>query len=475
MLVDFKRNNTMHKEIYNCQRQDGGLELIKKLARQVHRSPIDTHEHQSTALAYFVSHSSAAKEFFSFSKEALQDYQLSRLKVLADNAFSLVPAYREIYKGAGYELGGISTLEDFKKLPIMSKKILSAFDPSERVVDPAYMSKAFTARTSGSSGARFTVYRHHDYSPEDHLQFLRFYNSCLTSPLKEDDWVYLLHHAPLPFSSLLGKYRVFQLPDLLPETPLGEHLRYLKPRLMVVLPSYFPLILMHRDALLASGVEAILTNSESSTRAERDYYSKAIGVPIFDEYSSEEIGFIATQCVEGKYHVTEDSAYVEVINQDSQGFGSVICTDLMNMYMPMIRFDHGDIAHASERQQQCACGSHFSTLNEVNGRRDDAFRTREHTLVPSASILGALDEILLDGDQTLASFRIIQKSADTILLLTHYVGLPCKSMADTLRELNARLSKLFGYPVILIHEEVVRLPENNSYKRKSIVREWELN
>lgn len=463
------------ENIYSSQLECGDLLPIKRLAAQAFRPKTDNNILQGKALELWSKNSDAMTEFLLKSKDELRKTQLAKIRLLVDNAYKNVAFYRDFYNACGYEEGGIQSFSDFEKLPIVTKALLNSFDSSSIVNDQEFLVSANSSRTSGSSGKPFTVYSDDEDIILDHLQVMRFYNSCLQRPLQENDWVYMLHHAGLAFSSLQGKYRTFQLPDLHQGTPLGEHLLHLRPRLLVTLPSYLPLILQHQSELKMSGVEAILTNSESSTQLERDYYSRVLGVPVYDEYSSEEIGMIATQCAYGLYHVVEDGVYLEVVDTDKSGFGTVVCTDLNNEFMPLIRFDHGDVARKVSNHERCECGSTATSLFEINGRRDDAFRTRDHQLVPSASILAAVDDILITPDKTLKSFRLIQKSADSIELLTHYVGLPHKNMVEILNLLRERLSCLFGYAVTLLHHEVEVLPEHKSYKRRSIVREWELN
>jgi phenylacetate-CoA ligase len=463
------------KIIYDSQSQYGDLIPIKKLAEQAFIPRTDNYVLQGETLRRWSSDMEGMNNFLRNSIADIRQIQLSKISSLVDSAFRNVPFYREFYGACGYLEGSITSFSDFEKLPIVTKAVLNSFDASIRVSDQEGIKSANISRTSGSSGKPFTVYSDDDDIVLDHLQVMRFYNSCLQRPLQEQDWIYVIHHAGLAFSSLHGKYRTFQLPDLLPSTPLGEHLRILRPRLLVTLPSYLPLILQHKESLKISGVEAVLTNSESSTRLERAYYSKVLGVPVLDEYSSEEIGLIATQCTHGRYHVIEDGVYLEIVNADTSGFGSVICTDLNNELMPLIRFDHGDVAKETEQNVPCECGSFCTSLHEINGRRDDAFRTREFELVPSASILAAIDDILITPDRTLETFRLIQKNASTIELLTRYAGDPHKDMSVILQQLNLRLSCLFGYTVELLHREVDALPEQKSYKRRCIVREWGLD
>ena len=463
------------EKIYASQLEDGGLMLIQKLAAQAHKLNTDNYVLQGKTLDRLQTSMGTMVDFLRKTEAEIREFQLSRIRRLVDSAYKNIPFYKELYGACGYVEGDISSFADFEQLPIVSKALLSSFDDRIRVSDPRAMQSADVSITSGSSGKPFTMYRDHEHIVLHHLQVLRFYNSCLQWPLQDRDWTYLLHHAALAFSSLHGKYRTFQLPDLLENTPLGEHLLFLRPRLLITLPSYLPIILQHKSEIKKCGIEAILTNSESSTHLERSFYSKALGVPIYDEYSSEEMGLIATQCPYGQYHVTEDNVYLEIVNADEIGYGNVICTSLCNDLMPLIRYDHGDVAKKNEDNPSCECGSFCTSLQEINGRRDDAFRTREHRLVPSASLLAAVDDILLEFNQQLEAFRLIQKSAESIELLTKYLGGSPKNMQETLHKLKVRLSSLFGYSVELHHREVDVMPEQKSYKRRSIVREWKYN
>lgn len=461
--------------LYGPRQGIGKLKVLKELADRVGRRSTDSYDLQGKCLDEWSKKSGGMGEFLFRRSADIKKYQLIKIQNLVSNAFKNVPFYHDLYSACGYEVGCIEKFSDFERLPVVTKDHLNSVDPRDRVNDPDLVDIANTSRTSGSSGKPFTVYSDDDDIILDHLQVMRFYSTSLKRPLQENDWVYMLHHSGLAFSSLHGKYRTFQLPDLLPDTPLGEHLLLLRPRLIVTLPSYLPLILKHKVAVKMSGVEAILTNSESSTHAERNYYSMALGVPVLDEYSSEEIGMIATQCAQGQYHVIEDGVYLEIVGADTHGFGSVVCTDLNNELMPLIRFDHGDVAKKSSLSTLCACGCMCSSIDEINGRRDDAFLTRDHVVVPSASVLAAVDDILITPDRTLRKFRVVQKSSELVELLTHYVGQPYKKMADIVDDFEQRLSCLFGYPIQVVHRDVDVFPMQKSYKRRCIVREWGVN
>lgn len=460
---------------YDCQKYTNALEQVEKLAKSVSKPDTDTRIMQLYASHFWSANSRTMEAFQQLSTEDINQFKLERLKRLVDFAFENVPFYRELYAATGYESGAITSFEDFSKLPVVTKRQLREIDVVKRVSSPEKIITTPSTRTSGSSGTPFISFHDHSDIVRDYSEVLRFYNSCLKHPLDPSDWIYLIHHAGLWVSSFDGKHRTFQLPDLFPGTPLGQHLEFIRPRIISTLPSYLPLIKDMGLRLSDYGVEAIVTNSEYSPQSERNYYARELGVAVFDEYSSEEFGLIATQCSHGMYHVIEDGVHVEIINKDAREFGTVICTDLNNWFMPLIRFDHGDLARDASDNERCSCGRHGARISEVNGRSDDAFLTADNRVVPSASILAAVDDVLVEHDLNLNEFRVIQTSAADILLQTIYNGPTYCEMPKLLGGFNERLSNLFGYSVNLHHQEVDVLADVASYKRKCLVREWSIS
>lgn len=460
---------------YNCQQYTNEIELVEELAKSVSKPDTDTQTMQVDAFRFWSNNAQQMKAFQQLSTDEINEFKLEKLKRLVDFAYEKVPFYRQLYTAVGYEAGSIRSFEDFSRLPVVTKRQMREFDAADLVFSPDNINATPSTRTSGSSGTPFISFHDHSDIVRDYSEVLRFYNSCLKRPLESGDWIYLIHHAGLWVSSFDGEYRTFQLPDLFPGTPLGQHLEYIRPRILSTLPSYLPVIKDMGLRLSDYGVEAIITNSEYSPQSEREYYAKMLGVAIFDEYSSEEFGLIATQCSHGTYHVVEDGVHVEIVNKDASELGAVVCTDLNNWFMPLIRFEHGDLAREVSLHECCSCGRSGMRISEVNGRSDDAFLTADNRVVPSAAILAAVDDVLVEHDLNLNEFRVIQTSATDILLQTVYVGPTYCEMSKLLDNFKERLIVLFGYSVNLHHQEVGALADETSYKRKCLVREWSVS
>ena len=58
-------------------------------------------------------------------------------------------------------------------------------------------------------------------------------------------------------------------------------------------------------------LRGVSVGSELSTQEERDGWEAALGCAVRDEYSSEELGRIASQCPEKRYHLHEDIVHAE--------------------------------------------------------------------------------------------------------------------------------------------------------------------
>ena len=107
-----------------------------------------------------------------------------------------------------------------------------------------------------------------------------------------------------------------------------------------------------------------------------------LGVTVWETYSCEEIGNIATSCPNGEaLHVVAESVLVELLDDDDQpceegAIGRVVVTDLHNFATPLVRYDLGDFAQVVPR---CPCGRGLPTIGRVVGREANRLRRPDGT------------------------------------------------------------------------------------------------
>ena len=456
--------------IYDTQSNHGGIPQVMQQAVPNGYRQADTAFMQMAALSHWLQHRDTLLAAPYTPIEHIRAQQLTMIRTLVDYAFSSVEFYRNLYGASGYTLGALQSWNDFAALPIVGKKEITEQTFGATLVNGADRIAKFNTRSSGSSGVPMTTWLDQNDVIHDFAEQTRFLHDATKGSLTPQDWIYTLHHGGFWYSSVLGKYRVFRLMDLEQVDGLVTHWRELRPRVLTTLPSYLPM-LATIGSLRPYGIEAVTTNSEMSTREERDRYSRLFDVPVLDEYSSEEIGFMATECLDGRHHVVEDGVCMEIADADRDGVGRVIVTDLGNYLMPLIRYDHGDLARLSNAP--CCCGRSFRGLDALYGRRDDALIASDGRYVPTASVMAACDALLTDERSGVSEYRLTQRSADQIDL--HYVTSP-GSAADThaaLAALEHRLSHLIGHRIKLKARRHEALPTLPSYKRRVLLRTWD--
>ena len=152
---------------------------------------------------------------------------------------------------------------------------------------------------------------------------------------------------------------------------------------------------------------------------------------------------------------------MEIADADSEGVGRVVVTDLGNYLMPLIRYDHGDLARLSNGS--CRCGRSFRGLDALHGRRDDALIAADGRYVPTASVMAACDALLTDERSGMNEYRLIQCSANQIEL--HYVRSPGSGTDSALR---LRLSKT-GCLISLVIVLSFRLSATTHYRHSRAI------
>ncbi|GGB11288.1 capK domain protein [Brucella endophytica] len=456
--------------VYDTQAHHHDLPGIRRLAALNEPSQADTAMMQMAALSYWQQHGAALLAAPFEDPERVRARQFAQLQALADYAFQHVPFYRNLYGSVGFSPGALRTWADFNALPMINKRMLAAAPDKARLVLGAHLDACYSSRSSGSSGTPLTTWLDSQDVIRDFAEQLRFLHDASDGHLRGDDWIYTLHHGGFWYSSALGQYRVFRLMDLQKTdlSDLAHHLQLLQPVVLTTLPSYLP-VLAELGPLTRFGVRALTTNSEMSSPAERQRYSRHLGVPVLDEYSSEEIGLMATECLHGSYHVIEDGVYLEIVDADSDGLGHVVVSDLGNVLMPLIRYDHGDLAKFSSNS--CTCGRQFRRLSTLHGRCDDAFQTATGKYLPSASVLAICDDLLTDEKSGMREYRLIQHGMSEVEL--QYSGVPSSTdVSQTIAELQRRLEDLFGYQLQLCVTQFDVLPQSASFKRRCLLRMW---
>lgn len=124
------------------------------------------------------------------------------------------------------------------------------------------------------------------------------------------------------------------------------------------------------------GLECLISIGETLHPDIAEDVKRLWNVPLYDEYSSEELGSIAAQCPHGNYHVSGETLIIEVIDDEGRPckpgeIGRVVATDIANFATAMLRYEIRDYAQVGE---PCGCKRVLPTLKRVLGRERNLMR-----------------------------------------------------------------------------------------------------
>jgi phenylacetate-CoA ligase len=138
---------------------------------------------------------------------------------------------------------------------------------------------------------------------------------------------------------------------------------------------------------------------------------------VSDNYGSTE-AFMAWECPRGSYHVNAEHVIVEIVDENGRAvapgqLGRVIVTTLHNRLMPLIRYEIGDYAFASDNG--CRCGRTLPCIGSVGGRDINLFIDSEgKRFTPWPLFRPLLEREWIRQDQ------IVQRGVDRFIV--RYVG-----------------------------------------------------
>jgi len=127
-----------------------------------------------------------------------------------------------------------------------------------------------------------------------------------------------------------------------------------------------------RRGIRFPSLKFIICSYEFVSVVHRRILQRVFGVPVFNLYGSTETGHLLMENERGEMKASLDTAFLELVNEDSRGVGDLIVTTFSNDFMPLLRYRIGDLAEQRIRPY----GTDFiihgrarSALTSSNGQR----------------------------------------------------------------------------------------------------------
>jgi phenylacetate-CoA ligase len=400
--------------------------------------------------------------------------QFARIKELVELAYRDIPVYRAKYDAAGFKPQHLRDFDDIQKIPVITKPELVAAFPDQCVNAKFKSEDLFPTRSSGSSGQTLLIRVNYDAILTDTIQGVRQFAMQSGSNYRAEDLLAHVYTVPWWFDSIGGKYPTAFISNLIPPARVAQHLRYLGPKILSLYPSSLDALMPHVDEFRSS-LNLAVTHSEYSSRTARQEWSRQLGVPVLDEYSSEEATRIALELPCGHYHVCEDTVHLDVLDpltmepQIPGQSGIAVITNLLNEAMPFIRYVQGD--YITQPANPEPCDVNWSQIASIDGRLNDAFINRDGRKVPAGSILDATYRWMFDCNLHLAQFEIVQQGLDLVeARVVLGADTPCSRLKSSIAHLEDLLAVCLEHPVRVKAQILDSFPPKTG-KRRPIRRE----
>jgi len=352
--------------------------------------------------------------------------------------------YRARYAEAGLHPEDIRTLEDFARLPLLTKDDIRA-NPDALVSDTFEKSQLSHRRTGGSTGVPVHVYWSRDAIPLKDALVRRHDAWAGFRPGERRAALWGDIKPPATAKAKLAAF-LFQRTIFLDTLHLdernmlefAERIRTTGTRLLFGHGHslFFLAKFLKEKGIRDVRLAGIISSSEMIPPEERRVVEEVFGPIVFDRYGCEEVGLIASECGEHDgLHVAAEGIHVEILDGSEVEPGRIVVTDLLNRGTPLIRYEIGDLA--TTKDGPCRCGRGLPRIGRVTGRTSDFLYTPEGKRVSGISILDTVT-IHIPG------FRQVQVVQDRIDELTFNVVKDASFSETSLARLAEAVRLYFG-------------------------------
>ncbi len=396
------------------------------------------------------------------SREFLSKKTKKKIFRMLCHAFEQTQIYKKKFCSNNVTPDSFLQLSDLEKFPIIEKKEFIEADEADYIAKCYWDKKIYKTKTCGTTlGKSIDIYFDEQAIIKDTLQGVqqlslqsKYKNLVLPSDITlhyyvhswwthtiNDEWNSKFISSDTPPKLAAKKIKKIQ-PNVLAGYPSG--IRQLMQELQ---PNELDLKL-------------IITNSEFSTRAERDFISAHFGCPVLDEYSSEELTRIAIEMPDGHYYVNQDSVYLEVVDPNTKQlvedgeWGEAVVTGLLNKAMPCIRYATGDwVKKAPLSDDQNEFGLNWIKLPGFGGRIADSLVRADGTRIPQNIILEKIDAKIFNNTPSILDFRIYQWGQEYIqIFIQQSTDSPTSENREFVNFIKELLSSHLGSSINIITE-----------------------
>jgi phenylacetate-CoA ligase len=408
------------------------------------------------------------------SPDALRRRQTERLRRVLVHAYEHTDYYRKVFDRVGLSPDDPAP-DRFAVLPLLTKDIVRA--EFKRLVATNLSDDVLvSARTGGSTGLPMTFIRDKECLYQRKAQELYFDRwmgyqvgdkAALFVASSHHDSVGERWKAEIRNATCerLLRFDPHHITDEYMQAFAQQYSRF-RPSIIKCFPNSLGIFaeFVKRHGIEVPKVLAVSCTGENLYAQQRRLFQETFGGEVFEKYGTRESGVIACECrAHLGLHLFTDGAYVEILDEQGQEvkpgeMGRLVVTDLFNYGMPMIRYEIGDMAIASDRE--CTCGSPLPLVEKILGRDRDILYDGDGHPKPGYLFVEAINSFDLA-----AQFQVIQTDRQTLLIKV------VKKTSENidLSELRKKFEEIVGLRVRIIFEETDAIARDPSGKFRYVM------
>ncbi len=374
----------------------------------------------------------------------LRAVQLEKLRKLLRHCEARVPYYRDLFRKNGIVPDEIRDPGDFGRVPLLTKPVVR--QELKRLAACSWPVRPLPRVTSGSSGEPLAFYVDPARVACDVAATWRILRAEGVAIGARG----VIMRGPFPYrpwskgwGDLLLNVRLFSAADMsfAQMERFAGVMRRFKPRYILGYPSavYRFCVFLNERGYSSDefGVRVVLSVSEALHDFQREAIVKTLGCRAVNIYSSLEAGMMASECPEGKMHVSQNVYLETVAAQTPVPNREIVVTHLESYGMPFLRYRTGDLGIL--REGACSCGRPTPVLERLEGRVADFILTPDGGAVHALVLFQALNR--LKGASRIAQLRVVQKAATELEV---WVVAPAALREAIGREIVAAFSRILG-------------------------------
>ncbi len=348
------------------------------------------------------------------SRQQTKDTQLKKIRKLVRHAYKTTPYYRELLDNSGIRPEDIRTIEDFKRIPPLGKRVvLSNLDR----LKSSGNYRLVPHFSGGSTGNKVKIYKDKRYHEMSYGAWLRDFYTIGILPGYKSAWIWgdEFRHKPLLsrifnwISFRMNRRILFDVNRYTDE----QVVEWFKKKFNRFRPDFIygyagiiydmAKIIKERKIKIVP-VKKIITTSERLEN--REFIEEVFGCKVLDHYGSTEVTTVAIEDEDYVMHSSDDFVFVELDTN-----GEILLTPLESFGMPLLRYRCGDIGIRLEEKYGKE-KTPFGRFQIKVGRTYEVLLNRNREKVTGGLIKFRIEK----EDLAIREFQLVQKSLEHVEL-----------------------------------------------------------